>query len=130
MSNGTRKKKVDFKKLLITEEESKISFHKKSTKSSNTLQNISNKKEKSQKNSQKQRENKEKLPEKNIPKKIKIKDLKGKEQITLNEFTNKLKNFNDELIFLNKKRNSDMNIEKILNFQKNRSNKIIGASNT
>ena len=53
MSNGTRKKKVDFKKLLITEEESKISFRKKSTKSSNTLQNISNKKEKSQKNSQK-----------------------------------------------------------------------------
>ena len=83
MSNGTRKKKVDFKKLLITEEESKISFRKKSTKSSNTLQNISNKKEKSQKNSQKQRENKEKLPEKNIPKKIKIKDLKGKEQIKL-----------------------------------------------
>ena len=130
MSNGTRKKKVDFKKLLITEEESKISFRKKSTKSSNTLQNISNKKEKSQKNSQKQRENKEKLPEKNIPKKIKIKDLKGKEQITLNEFTNKLKNFKDELIFLNKKRNSDMNIEKILNFQKNRSTKIIGAINT
>ena len=63
MSNGTRKKKVDFKKLLITEEESKISFRKKSTKSSGTLQNISNKKEKSQKNSQKQRENKEKLPD-------------------------------------------------------------------
>ena len=65
MSNGTRKKKVDFKKLLVTEEESNIHFRKKATKSSNLLQFSSNKKEKTQKNGQKQKENKEKMQEKN-----------------------------------------------------------------
>ena len=49
MSNGTRKKKVDFKKLLIIEEEPNSHFRKKSNKSSNKSQNDLNKKEKSQK---------------------------------------------------------------------------------
>ena len=57
MSNGTRKKKVDFKKLLIIEEEPNSHFRKKSNKSSNKSQNDLNKKEKSQKNSQKPKEN-------------------------------------------------------------------------
>ena len=64
MSNGTRKKKVDFKKLLVTEEDSNIHFRKKSTKSANIPQLSSNKKEKSQKNGQKQKENKEKYRKK------------------------------------------------------------------
>ena len=129
MSNGTRKKKVDFKKLLVTEEESNIHFRKKATKSTNVSQFSSNKKEKSQKNGLKLKENKEKMPEKNLPKKIKTKNLKGKEQITVYEFANTLKNYKDELVFLNKKRNSDYNIEKIVNLQKNNGNKIIGANN-
>ena len=129
MSNGTRKKKVDFKKLLVTEEESNIHFRKKATKSSNLPQFSSNKKEKTQKNGQKQKENKEKMQEKNNPKKIKTKNIKDKEQISVYEFTNTLKFYKDELNFLNKKRNSDFNIDKITNLQKNNGNKIIGANN-
>ena len=130
MSNGTRKKKVDFKKLLVTEEDSNIHFRKKSTKSANIPQLSSNKKEKSQKNGQKQKENKEKIAEKNINKKIKTKNLKGKEQITINDFANTLKEYKDELIFLNKKRNSEINFDKIANLQKNNGNKLIGANNS
>ena len=78
----------------------------------------SNKKEKSQKNGQKQKENKEKIPEKNIGQKIKTKNLKRKEQITINDFANTLKEYKDELIFLNKKRNSEINFDKIANLQK------------
>ena len=129
MSNGTRKKKVDFKKLLVTEEESNIHFRKKATKSTNLPQFSSNKKEKTQKNGQKQKENKEKMQEKNNTKKIKTKNIKDKEQISVCEFTNTLKFYKEELIFLNKKRNSDFNIEKIVNLQKNNGNKIIGANN-
>ena len=129
MSNGTRKKKVDFKKLLIIEEEPNSHFRKKSNKSSNKSQNDLNKKEKSQKNSQKPKENKEKMAEKSNTKKIKIKNLKGKDQLTINDFTDTLNDFKEEFIFLNKKRNSDINIEKIANIQKNIINKINGAIN-
>ena len=129
MSNGTRKKKVDFKKLFIIEEEPNSHFRKKSNKSSNKSQNDLNKKEKSQKNSQKPKENKEKMAEKSNTKKIKIKNLKGKDQLTINDFTETLNDFKEEFIFLNKKRNSDINIEKIANIQKNIINKINGAIN-
>ena len=129
MSNGTRKKKVDFKKLLIIEEEPNSHFRIKSNKSSNKSQNDLNKKEKSQKNSQKPKENKEKMAEKSNTKKIKIKNLKGKDQLTINDFTDTLNDFKEEFIFLNKKRNSDINIEKIANIQKNIINKINGAIN-
>ena len=129
MSNGTRKKKVDFKKLLIIEEEPNSHFRKKSNKSSNKSQNDLNKKEKSQKSSQKPKENKEKMAEKSNTKKIKIKNLKGKDQLTINDFTDTLNDFKEEFIFLNKKRNSDINIEKIANIQKNIINKINGAIN-
>ena len=129
MSNGTRKKKVDFKKLLIIEEEPSPSFRKKSSKPSNKSQTVPNKKEKSQKMNQKPKENKEKMAEKNISKKIKIKNLKGKDQMSINDFTKQLKDFKEEFIFLNKKRNADINIEKIMTIQKNIVNKINGATN-
>ena len=129
MSNGTRKKKVDFKKLLIIEEEPNSHFKKKSNKSSNKSQNDSNKKEKSQKNSQKPKDNKEKMAEKSNTKKIKLKNLKGKDQLTINDFTETLNDFKEEFIFLNKKRNADINIEKVANIQKNIINKINGAIN-
>ena len=127
MSNGTRKKKVDFKKLLIIEEEPNPHIRKKSNKTSNKSQNVPNKKEKSQKVNQKPKESKEKMAEKNLTKKIKIKNMKGKDQMTVNDFTEQLKNFKEEFIFLNKKRNADINIEKIMNIQKNIVNKINGA---
>jgi len=127
MSNGTRKKKVDFKKLLIIEEEPSSSFRKKSNKPSNKSQNVPNKKDKSQKISQKPKESKEKMAEKNISKKIKIKNIKGKDQMSINDFTKQLKDFKEEFVFLNKKRNADINIEKIMNIQKNIVNKINGA---
>ena len=127
MSNGTRKKKVDFKKLLIIEEEPNPHIHKKSSKSINKPQNTSNKKDKSQKISQKQRESKEKMVEQKIQKKIKTKNIKGKDQLNINEFSNKLKSFKEEINFLNKKRNAEINIEKIVNLQKNSANKIDGA---
>ena len=128
MSNGTRKKKVDFKKLLITEEEANLHYRKKSTKSSNIPQISTNKKNKSHKIMQKPKEMKEKPSEKNVTKKIKTKNPKSKEQISVNEYANKLKNFKEELIFLNKKRNAEINIEKIINFQKNYGNKSNGAN--
>ena len=127
MSNGTRKKKVDFKKLLIIEEEPNPHIHKKSSKSINKPQNTPNKKDKSQKISQKQRESKEKMVEQKIQKKIKTKNIKGKDQLNINEFSNKLKSFKEEINFLNKKRNAEINIEKIVNLQKNSANKIDGA---
>ena len=78
---------------------------------------------------QKPKENKEKMAEKNISKKIKIKNLKGKDQMSINDFTKQLKDFKEEFIFLNKKRNADINIEKIMAIQKNIVNKINGATN-
>ena len=87
----------------------------------------SNKKDKSQKISQKQRESKEKMVEQKIQKKIKTKNIKGKDQLNINEFSNKLKSFKEEINFLNKKRNAEINIEKIVNLQKNSANKIDGA---
>ena len=69
MSNGTRKKKVDFKKLLITEEETNLHYRKKSTKSSNIPQITSNKKNKSHKIMPKPKEVREKPSEKNVTKK-------------------------------------------------------------
>ena len=126
MSNGTRKKKVDFKKLLITEEDSSSHQRKKSLKSSALSQNGLNKKEKSQKKA----ENKEKSSEKNVTRKIKSKNMKDKEKINMTEFIDKLKDFNEEINFLNKKRNSDMNIDRIINIQKNSiNNKTNGALN-
>ena len=56
--------------------------------------------------------------------------MKGKEQITINDFANTLKEYKDELIFLNKKRNSEINFDKIANLQKNNGNKLIGANNS
>ena len=127
MSNGTRKKKVDFKKLLIIEDEPNNHFLKKSTKSVNRPQNFPNKKEKSLKYSQKQKENKEKMSEKSLPRRIKMKNLKATGQITISEFSHRLKGFKEEINFLNKKRKAEINIEKIVNLQKNNANKINGA---
>ena len=56
--------------------------------------------------------------------------MKGKEQITINDFANILKDYKDELIFLNKKRNSEINFYKIANLQKNNRNKLIDANNS
>ena len=56
--------------------------------------------------------------------------MKGKEQITINDFANILKDYKDELIFLNKKRNSEINFDKIANLQKNNRNKLIDANNS
>ena len=48
----------------------------------------------------------------------------------MTEFIDKLKDFNEEINFLNKKRNSDMNIDRIINIQKNSiNNKTHGALN-
>ena len=98
----------------------------KSLKSSALSQNGLNKKEKSQKKA----ENKEKSSEKNVTRKIKSKNMKDKEKINMTEFIDKLKDFNEEINFLNKKRNSDMNIDRIINIQKNSiNNKTNGALN-
>ena len=56
--------------------------------------------------------------------------MKGKEQITINDFANILKDYKDELIILNKKRNSEINFDKIANLQKNNRNKLIDANNS
>ena len=56
--------------------------------------------------------------------------MKGKEQITINDFANILKDYKDELIILNKKRNSEINFVKIANLQKNNRNKLIDANNS
>ena len=128
MSNGTRKKVVDFKKLLVNEEDSML-LRKKGSKLNYSNQNNSHKKEKNSKNFQKQRENQSKAPEKPTTKKQKTKNCQKKEQISLVEFTNKLNDFQEELAFLNKKRNADLNVEKILSFQNNKLNKLNSALN-
>ncbi len=128
MSNGTRKKVVDFKKLLVNEENN-ILLRKKGSKLNYSNQNNSHKKDKNVKNVQKQRENQSKPPEKPPTKKQKTKNCQKKEQLSLLEFTNKLNDYQEELAFLNKKRNADLNIEKILSFQNNNQNKINSALN-
>jgi hypothetical protein len=128
MSNGTRKKVVDFKKLLVNEEDSML-LRKKGSKLNYSNQNNSHKKDKNSKNFQKQRENQSKASEKPPTKKQKTKNCQKKEQISLVEFTNKLNDFQEELAFLNKKRNADLNVEKILSFQNNKLNKINSALN-
>ncbi len=128
MSNGTRKKVLDFKKLLVIDDEN---FHtrKKPVKQNNSNKNNSNKKDKNSKNGQKQRENNQKAPEKPSSKKQKCRNYKKKEQLTLSEFTNKLSLYQEEIAFLQKKRNADINIEKILSFHKKSQNKANSALN-
>ena len=126
MSNGTRKKVVDFKKLLINEEDN-IIISKKTLKPNYSNQNSSHKKDKNSKINQRQRENQSKAPEKPTSKKQKTKNCKKKEQLSLAEFNNKLNEYKEELAFLKKKRNADINIEKIINFQKNSQNKANSA---
>ena len=50
--------------------------------------------------------------------------------MTINDFANILKDYKDELIILNKKRNSEINFDKIANLQKNNRNKLIDANNS
>ena len=128
MSNGTRKKVLDFKKLLVIDDDN---FHtrKKPVKQNNSNKNNSNKKDKNSKNGQKQRENNQKAPEKPSSKKQKCRNYKKKEQLTLSEFTNKLSLYQEEIAFLQKKRNADINIEKILSFHKKSQNKANSALN-
>jgi len=128
MSNGTRKKVVDFKKLLVNQEDN-MHIRKKGFKINYSNQNNSHKKEKTLKNNQKQRENQSKAPEKPFSKRQKTRNCQKKEQLSLLEFTNKLNDYQEELTFLNKKRNADLNIEKILSFQRNNQNKINSALN-
>ena len=116
MSNATRKKIVDFKKLLITDEE-KTHTRKKGFKKTNSNQNNSSKKDKNVK-PHKLKEIQQNLAEKE-QKKLKIKTQQKKEQISLPEFTNKLNEFQSEIAFLNKKRNADINIDKFIHIQKN-----------
>ena len=118
MSNGTRKKVVDFKKLLVNQEDN-MHIRKKGFKPIYSNQNNPHKKEKTSKNNLKQRENPSKAPEKPPSKKQKTRNCQKKEQLSLLEFTNKLNDYQEELAFLNKKRNADLNIEKILSFQRN-----------
>ena len=122
MSNGTRKKVVDFKKLLINQEDN-MHIRKKGFKPIYSNQNNPHKKEKTSKNNLKQRENQSKAPEKPPSKKQKTRNCQKKEQLSLLEFTNKLNDYQEELAFLNKKRNADLNIEKILSFQRNNQKK-------
>ncbi len=128
MSNGTRKKVVDFKKLLVNQEDN-IHIRKKGSKPIYSNQNNPHKKEKTSKNNLKQRENQSKAPEKPPTKKQKTRNCQKKEQLSLLEFTNKLNDYQEELAFLNKKRNADLNIEKILSFQRNSQYKINSAQN-
>ena len=117
MSNGTRKKVVDFKKLLVIDEDN-VPLRKKNVKLNGSNKNSINKKEKNSKIGQKQRENNPKAPEKHSAKKQKSRNFKKKEQLSLSEFTNKLNAYKEEIAFLQKKRNADINIEKILSFHK------------
>ena len=126
MSNGTRKKVLNFKKLLVNDEDN-IPLRKKSFKPNYSNQNNSHKKDKNSKNLKNQRENQSKAPEKPSSKKPKTRNCKKKEQLSLSEFTNKLNEYKDEFSFLQKKRNSDINIEKILSFQNNNQNKVNSA---
>ena len=129
MSNGTRKKVVDFKKLLVNVEENKP-VRKKGFKLNHSNQNSAHKKDKNTKTSQKIKENQSKASDKIYqPKKPKTKNNQKKEQISLIEFTSKLNDYTEELAFLNKKRNTDLNIDKILSLKKNNQNKTNTALN-
>ena len=128
MSNGTRKKVVDFKKLLVNEDDN-IPIRKKISKPNNSSQNNSHKKDKNSKIGPKQRENQAKAPEKPSSKKQKTRNCKKKEQLSLLEFTDKLNEYQEEINFLKKKRNADINIEKINSFQKKNQNKVNSALN-
>ena len=128
MSNGTRKKVVDFKKLLVIDEDN-VPVRKKTVKLNGSNKNSINKKDKNSKIGQKQRENNPKAPEKPSTKKQKCRNFKKKEQLSLSEFTNKLNSYKEEIAFLQKKRNADINIEKILSFQKKCQNKGNSALN-
>ena len=126
MSKGTRKKHIDYKKLLITDEDTPPT-RKKTSKSNYSNQNNSHKKDKNSKNGQKQRESQAKAPEKIQSKKQKTRNCKKKDQLSLLEFTCKLNEYQEEINFLKKKRNADINIEKINSFLKKNQNK---ANNT
>ena len=128
MSNGTRKKHIDYKKLLITDEDTPPA-RKKTSKSNYSNQNNSHKKDKNSKNGQKQRENQAKAPEKNQSKKQKTRNCKKKDQLSLLEFGSKLNEYQEEINFLKKKRNADINIEKINSFLKKSQNKTNSALN-
>ena len=126
MSNGTRKKVVDFKKLLVNEEENSI-IRKKGSKQNYSNQNNSHKKDKSSKSISKQKENQSKRDERGPSKKQKSRNRPKKEQISVSEMTNKLSEFQEELAFLNKKRGADINIEKIISYQDNNQIKPVNA---
>ena len=126
MSNGTRKKMISYTKLLVNDEDT-LFLRKKSLKTNYSNQNSSHKKDKNSKIIKNQRENQSKAPEKPSSKKQKTRNCKKKEQLSLSEFTNKLNEYKDEFNFLQKKRNSDINIEKILSFQNNNQNKTNSA---
>lgn len=128
MSNGTRKKVVDFKKLLVNDEENSI-IRKKGSKQNYSNQNNSHKKDKSSKSFSKQKENQSKRDERGPSKKQKSRNRPKKEQISVNEMTNKLNEFQEELAFLNKKRGADINIEKIISYQDNNQIKPVNALN-
>ena len=128
MSNGTRKKVVDFKKLLVNDEENSI-IRKKGSKQNYSNQNNSHKKDKASKSISKQKENQSKKDERGPSKKQKSRNRPKKEQISVNEMTNKLSEFQEELAFLNKKRGADINIEKIISYQDNNQIKPVNALN-
>ena len=128
MSNGTRKKHIDYKKLLINEEDTPP-IRKKTSRSNYSNQNNSHKKDKNSKNGQKQRENQAKAPEKSQSKKQKSRNCKKKDQLSLLEFTSKLNEYQEEINFLKKKRNADINIEKINSFLKKGQNKTNSSLN-
>ena len=128
MSNGTRKKVVNFKKLLVNVEEN-LPIRKNVSKQNYSNQNNSQKKDKNIKNMKNKKDNQAKAPEKPSSKKQKTRNCKKKEQLSLFEYTNKLNEYQEELTFLQKKRNSDINIEKILSFQKRNQNKYNTAFN-
>ena len=117
MSNGTRKKVVDFKKILNNDGEDE-SLKKKAAKLKQNGTKISHKKEKYTKIIPKTSENSSKTQTKSHPKKTKIAHSKRKDQMAISEYVDKLENFKEELQFLNKKRNADISFEKIENYNK------------
>ena len=117
---------ISYTKLLVNADDN-LFIRKKTFKSNYSNPNSSHKKDKNSKNTKNQRENQSKAPEKPSSKKQKTRNCKKKEQLSLSEFTNKLNEYQDEFSFLQKKRNSDINIEKILSFQNNQ-NKVNSAS--
>ena len=126
MSNGTRKKVVNFKKMLVNQDDNLL-IRKNSYKQNYSNQNNSQKKDKNSKNLKNKKDNQAKALEKPSSKKQKTRNCKKKEQLSLLEFTNKLNEYEEELSFLQKKRNSDINIEKILSFHKGNQNKYNSA---